>query len=590
MQALNDFLLLIDSFIGSHIWFVIFLLGTGIFFTIYLKFPQVRYFKYALRIVQGKYDKEDDEGDTSHFQALTTALSGTVGTGNIAGVALAVHLGGPAALFWMLVTAMFGMTTKFVEVTLSHKYREKAEDGSIAGGPMYFMRKRLNIKTRSGKTIKSGYWIAAIFAIATILSSFGTGSLPQINSISNSLFSTFGVPHMVTGLILAILLAFVIIGGIKRIAKVTSRLVPAMALIYFVGALAVIFYNYENIWPSLQSIVGDIFTGSSATGGFLGATIAFAFNRGVNRGLFSNEAGQGSAPIAHAAAKAHEPVSEGLVALLEPFIDTIIICTLTGFVLLSSGVWSQKVDNRFQMADLQVIHSLEVNDQTAEGRTQLAQHLSGESKLPLYTGQLEVVDGTITTPVSFMHARSLAENVTVKQGLDLYTGTLDVLNGNVQVKDEELSFWERIKSQFSHSDNNKIVIEGQSLIHSAPLTAIAFTKSWFGRYGQYIVSIGLLLFAFSTAISWSYYGDRAVTYLWGSKYVIWYHVVYVFGFFVASFVDTTIIWTLSGITIALMTIPNLCGLLLLSKEMKSEVKLFWKEYMERFPDENAPSN
>ena len=533
--------------------------------------------------------KEDDEGDTSHFQALTTALSGTVGTGNIAGVAFAVHLGGPAALFWMLVTALFGMTTKFVEVTLSHKYREKAEDGSIAGGPMYFMRKRLNIKTSSGKVINTGYWIAGIFAIATVLSSFGTGSLPQINSISNSLFSTFGIPHMVTGIVLAILLGFVIIGGIKRIAKVTSRLVPAMALIYFIGAMAVILYNYENIWPSLQAVVGDIFTGSSATGGFLGASIAYAFNRGVNRGLFSNEAGQGSAPIAHAAAKAHEPVSEGLVALLEPFIDTIIICTLTGFVLLSSGVWSEKLENRFQLSDLEVINTISVNDQNDAGRTTLAQHISGKKEIEPYTGELSIKNGHIITPVSLIHARSLAEEVVVKQGVGLYNGSLEVIKGKIQVKGEELSLWERIKAQFSRSSDNKITIEGKSLIHSAPLTAVAFTKSWFGHWGQYIVSIGLLLFAFSTAISWSYYGDRAVTYLWGSKYVIWYHFIYVIGFFIASFIDTTIIWTLSGITIALMTIPNLFGILILHKEMKTDVKLFWKEYKERFPeDKNVP--
>jgi len=585
MQALNDLLLLIDSFIGSHLWFVLFLLGTGIFFTVYLKFPQIRFFKYAIRIVQGKFDKDDDVGDTSHFQALTTALSGTVGTGNIAGVALAVHLGGPAALFWMLVTAMFGMTTKFVEVTLSHKYREKAQDGSIAGGPMYFMRKRLNIKTASGKTIKTGHWIAAIFALATILSSFGTGSLPQINSISNSLFATFGVPHILTGLILAVLLAFVIIGGIKRIAKVTSRLVPAMAFIYFIGAMAVIIYNYHNIWPSLQAVFGDIFTGSSATGGFLGATIAFAFNRGVNRGLFSNEAGQGSAPIAHAAAKAHEPVSEGLVALLEPFIDTIIICTLTGFVLLSSGVWSNKQDNRFQLADMQIVNVTGISDTNQAGRENLAKHINGEESLPLFTGQMDVKNGQITNPIIIIHARSLAENVVVKQGNALYSGLIQVEKGNVQINDEKHTLWEQIKAQFSHNNSKKVVFEGQSLIHSAPLTAVAFTKSWFGRYGQYIVSIGLLLFAFSTAISWSYYGDRAVTFLWGSKYVVWYHLLYVVAFFIASFVDTTIIWTLSGITIALMTIPNLFGLLFLHKEMKSEVKLFWKEYRNRFPEE-----
>jgi AGCS family alanine or glycine:cation symporter len=260
MNQLNGILSLIDSYIGGSQWFVFLLLGTGLFFTIYLKFPQFRYLKHAFRIVRGKFDREGDVGDTSHFQALTTALSGTVGTGNIAGVALAIHLGGPAALFWMLVTAVLGMTTKFVEVTLSHKYRETASDGTIAGGPMYYMKNRLNMR-----------WLAILFAIATIFSSFGTGNLPQINSIANSVFATFGISHMVTGAVLAVLLGFVIIGGIKRIAQVTSRLVPIMAIIYFIGSIAVIFYNYENIVPSVVAIFKDVFTGTSAVGGFLGA-------------------------------------------------------------------------------------------------------------------------------------------------------------------------------------------------------------------------------------------------------------------------------------------------------------------------------
>jgi len=300
----------------------------------------------------GKFDKSGDEGDTSHFQALATALSGTVGTGNIAGVALAVYLGGPAALFWMLATAAVGMTTKFVEVTLSHKYREKAKDGTIAGGPMYYMKnaefhlfgKKFHLK-----------WMAVIFAIATVFSSFGTGNLPQINSISNSVLATFGLERWITGLVLAVFLGLVIIGGIKRIAQVTSRLVPAMALIYFFGAALVISFNYENIIPSVISIFSDVFSGSAATGGFLGSALIFAFNKGVGRGLFSNEAGQGSAPIAHAAAKAHEPVSEGMVAILDPFIDTIIICTLTGLVLLSSGVWNEKHINEFQNTDMTIL-------------------------------------------------------------------------------------------------------------------------------------------------------------------------------------------------------------------------------------------
>ena len=557
MNKLNDILSVIDGYIGGSQWFVFLLLGTGLFFTIYLKFPQFRYLKYSLRIVRGKFDKAGDIGDTSHFQALTTALSGTVGTGNIAGVALAIHLGGPAALFWMLVTAAVGMTTKFVEVTLSHKYREIAADGSISGGPMYYMKNRLNMK-----------WLAVIFAVATVLSSFGTGSLPQINSISNSMFETFGINHMLTGGILAVLLGFVIIGGIKRIAQVTSRLVPIMALFYFVGAMAVILYNYENIIPSLVAIFGDVFTGTAAVGGFLGGSIAFAFNRGVNRGLFSNEAGQGSAPIAHAAARAHEPVSEGLVALLEPFIDTIIICSLTGLVLLSSGVWTEKYDNKFQEADLVFLNETysETNAQEVEN---LHQYLIGNTNIEVFTGSFAVAEGVIQNQPTILHSRSVAEDVKVWFNNQPFSGQIDVKNGKLVSK-------------------TGLNLSGKSLLHSAPLTTIAFTKSWFGDYGKYVVAIGLLLFAFSTAISWSYYGDRAITYLFGSSKVIYYHIIYVIGFFLASFTDTTIIWTLSGITIALMTIPNLFGILSLSKEMKNEVKLFWKEYADRFPDEKVP--
>lgn len=557
MHQFNEILSLIDSYIGGSQWFVFFLLGTGVFFTIYLKFPQFRYLKPALRIVRGKFDKADDVGDTSHFQALATALSGTVGTGNIAGVALAIHLGGPAALFWMLVTAAVGMTTKFVEVTLSHKYREIAADGSVSGGPMYYMKNRLNMK-----------WLAAIFAVATILSSFGTGSLPQINSIANSLYETAGINHMLTGGVLAILLGAIIIGGIKRIAKVTEKLVPFMAIVYFLGAMAVIVFNYENIIPSITTIATDIFTGTAAAGGFLGGSVAFAFNRGVNRGLFSNEAGQGSAPIAHAAARAHEPVSEGLVALLEPFIDTIIICSLTGLVILSSGVWKEKYENKFQEADLIVLNGT-FSDKNEQDVDKLYHFMAKKAELPLFSGELNVVNGIIENQPTIIHSRSVAEDVKVQMNNQPYSGKISFNNG-------------KLVSQPG------ISLSGKSLLHSAPLTTVAFTKSWFGDYGKYVVAFGLLLFAFSTAISWSYYGDRAVTYLWGSGKVIYYHIIYVIGFFLASFTDTTIIWTLSGITIALMTIPNLFGILSLSKEMKSEVKLFWKEWASRYPDEKTP--
>ncbi len=569
MEKVHDFLVWLDRYIGGHPWFVFLLLGTGIFFTIYLKFPQFRYFRHAIKIVKGKFDKADDVGDATHFQALATALSGTVGTGNIAGVALAIHLGGPAALFWMLITASLGMTTKFVEVTISHKYRDVLPDGTISGGPMYYMKKRLNIKRSNGKIIKVGVWLGAFFAVATILSSFGTGNLPQINSISNSIFATFGIKHIVTGSILAVALALVIIGGIKRIAKVTSRLVPIMAIIYFVGAVLVIGTNYQNIIPSIISIFSDAFTGTAALGGFLGASFAFAFNRGVNRGLFSNEAGQGSAPIAHAAARAHEPVSEGLVAILEPFIDTIIICTLTGLVLLSSGVWNEKFDNQFQQADMIFLEG-SYDDSNEADRIELSAYLAKKGTIPLFEGTLAVEQGRIMDDVTVFNARSVAEDVLVYQEEELFTGSLTISEGNME------------------DESGDITINGRSLLHSAPLTAEAFKKSILGNFGQYIVSIGLLLFAFSTAISWSYYGGRAVTYLFGQKWVIIYRLVYVVGFFFAAFTDTTIVWALSYITIAMMTVPNLIGILILSPEIKRTIKDYWKDFRQDWPDVKLP--
>ncbi|MEX0982847.1 MAG: sodium:alanine symporter family protein [Bacteroidales bacterium] len=570
MQKVNSFLLAINDYLGGHWWFVYLLLLTGVFFTIYLGFPQIRYFGHALKIVRGRFDRKGDIGDTSHFQALTTALSGTVGTGNIAGVALAIHLGGPAALFWMLITAVFGMCTKFVEVTISHKYRDILPDGTVSGGPMYYMKKRLNIKTPSGKLIRTGAVLGAFFAFATILSSFGTGSLPQINSISAALYSSFGIEHIITGAVLAVLLGLVIIGGIKRIARVTSRLVPTMALIYVVGAVLVIGTNYENIIPSFFSIFTDAFTGTSAIGGFLGASFAFTFNKGVNRGLFSNEAGQGSAPIAHSAARAHEPVSEGMVAILEPFIDTILICTLTGLVLLSSGVWNEKIDNRFEQADLEILAGT-YDEHDAKNIRLLSRYFSNDTTLQRFEGSLEVSDGVINTGgITILHAESFAEDVRVHVGDELYTGLLKVNGGRPDLSDDNF------------------YLHGKSLIHSAALTTEAFKRSVMGDSGQYIVAIGLLLFAFSTAISWSYYGDRAVTYLWGTKYVIIYRLFYVFAFFIASFTDTTIVWNLSYITIALMTVPNLLGILILRRDIKTTISDYWKDFSKDWPDAKLP--
>ena len=556
MNAVENVLESLDSVLGAAWYFPYVLLGVGVFFTLYLGFPQIRYFNEAWRILLGRRTRPDAEGDTSHFQALTTALSGTVGTGNIGGVAFAIFLGGPAALFWMWATAFLGMTTKFVEVTISHKYRIKDENGQIAGGPMYYMERGLHMK-----------WLAIAFAAFTVISALGSGNLPQSNSLAAGVEASFGVPTWMTGLVLALLLGAVIIGGIRRIAAVTSKIVPFMGGLYTLGAFAVIASNIENVVPSFMSVFQSAFTGSAAAGGFLGASFAYAFNKGVNRGLFSNEAGQGSAPIAHAAARADEPASEGMVSLLEPFIDTLIICTLTGLVILSSGVWKEKFENDFQRFDTEFIEG-EYLETNPEHVTLLFRHLDlnppADDPVRSLNATLSVSNGSIVSPPStVLHNRSIALDVVIERAGMPYTGVAQVIAGKLQ------------------GDFN---VRGKSLLHSVPLTTEAFKRSFLGDYGQYIVSVGLVLFAFSTAIAWSYYGDRAMTYLFGAKSVTPYRVVYVGSFFIAAIVDTTLVWLISAVTLALMALPNLFGIVLLRKEMKSSIEDYWQNVADQ-PDD-----
>ena len=540
METLTGILDFLTYWLVDQYWFPAFLIGTGIFFTIYLGFPQIKYFKHGWRILSGKYVKEDTEGDTTPFQALTTALSGTVGTGNIGGVALAIFLGGPAAIFWMWVTAFLGMTTKFVEVTLSHKYREKLPDGSMSGGPMYYIENGLNMK-----------WLAVVFSVCLLMMCLGTGNMPQISSISVVLLDTFSIPKIVTGLVLSVLVWLVIIGGIKRIAQIASKLVPFMAFWYIVGGLAVIISNYENIIPSFQSIFIHIFTPTAAVGGFLGASVAAALTRGVNRGLYSNEAGQGSAPIAHASSKTENPIEEGMVSILEPFIDTIIICTLTGLVILSSGVWNQKFENKFEASAMVFVNGsfVETNQEDA---TLLRDYYYGNNSNIEYTGTVNVTDGKINLEkVTLLHNRSIAENTFIYLSKDnsLFSGVLEIEGGKI-------------------TNIGDFALRGESLLLGADLTGKAFTKSIFGDFGQYIVAIGLLLFAFSTVIAWSYYGDRATVHLFGEGWVFWYRVIYVAAFFTASVIDTKIVWDIATVIGPIATVPNLVALILLRREIK----------------------
>lgn len=539
MVKFNEFLLFIDGYLSGSWWFPAFLIGTGLFFTIYLKFPQFRYFKHGWRILSGKFIKDTTKGETTPFQALSTALSGTVGTGNIGGVALAIWIGGPAAIFWMWVTAIFGMTTKFVEVTLAHKYRRVLPDGTVSGGPMYFMEEGLNMK-----------WLAITFSALMMITALGSGNMPQINNIANVMESTFTIPKFATGLILAILLWLVIIGGIKRIALIASKLVPTMGFIYIAASLVIIFDNYENIIPSITSIFSQVFTGSSALGGFLGASFAMSLKYGVARGLYSNEAGQGSSPIAHASSKTENPLEEGMVSILEPFIDTIVVCTITALVILSSGVWTEKFENDFDRTSTHIINGVYDESNAGDVKNLQAYLYNQDSNAVPFDGVLEAINGELVTQnITILHKNSIAEDVLFyKSGL-LYSGNIVVSAAKVS--------------------QSGILLSGKSLIHSAELTAKAFSSGVLGKYGEYIVAIGLLLFAFSTVIAWSYYGDRSTAYIFGEKGVIWYRILYVFCFFLASIIDTEVVWNIAYVVVALVTIPNLIGLIILRKEIKT---------------------
>ena len=553
MVAFNDFLLLLDGYLSGSWWFPAFLIGTGIFFTAYLGFPQFRFFAHGWRIVTGKYAKEDAEGETTPFEALTTAMSGAVGTGNIGGVALAIWIGGPAAIFWMWITAIFGMTTKFVEVTMAHKYRTTLSDGSISGGPMYYIEKSFNKR-----------WAGVLFAALMMICAIGSGNMPQINNIASVLDSTFSIPKLMTGLVLGVMLWMIIAGGIKRIAKIASKLVPIMAVIYFGGALVVVAENYQNIIPSFHSIFSQVFSGSAAAGGFLGASFAMSLKLGVARGLYSNEAGQGSSPIAHASAKAEHSVEQGMVSILEPFIDTIVVCSVTALVILSSGAWTQKYDNTFERSSMAIFAG-----SYAEGNSKDVEELgkyildarnftSDTTNVENFTGSLDLIDGQMQKQnVTVFHNNSIAEDVVFYQGAEPVSGVLEISDGKIA--------------------DSSVRVEGKSLIHSAELTSKAFGSGVLGIYGEYIVAIGLLLFAFSTAIAWSYYGDRSTAYIFGEGAVPWYRMIYVVCFIAAAVVDTTVIWNIAYVVVALVTIPNLIALFVLRKEMKEQVDSYVME-------------
>lgn len=419
----------------------------GVYLTIGLKFLPWRKLGEAIGLLwKGRKPGAQDAGDITPFQALMTALSATIGTGNIAGVATAIYFGGPGAIFWMWVIALFGMATKYGEAVLAVKYREVDELGNFVGGPMYYIKNGLGNNWR---------WLGAAFAFFGMIAGFGLGNMVQSNSVADELFNTFNISRWATGLILAALVAAVILGGIKRIGEVAGKVVPIMAIAYVGGALLIILLHLDRVPAAFALILDSAFNGTAASGGFAGATIMMAIRWGVARGIFSNESGLGSAPIAHAAARTRDPVRQGMIAMLGTFIDTIVVCTMTALVIIMTGVWN-----------------------------------SGET--------------------------------------------------------------------------------------GAPLSSLAFETGLPGP-GHLIVSFGILVFAFTTMLGWSYYGERCGEYLFGVRIIKPFRIAWVLAVFLGSMVKLEFVWLLADALNGLMAIPNLIALLLLSPTIFAITREYFKD-------------
>lgn len=439
-------LLSLINTISGYVWgppLLILLVGTGAWLTLNLKGIQFSKLWHSLYLALIKRKEDTDEpGDITHFQALMTALSATVGTGNIAGVATAVAVGGPGALFWMWITGLVGMATKYAEAVLAVKYRVKDAEGAMSGGPMYYIEKGLGWK-----------WLGVMFAFFAAVAAFGIGNMVQSNSVADAVNSTFGIPHIATGLVLMVATAFVVLGGIKSIGRVTGVLVPIMIVFYIGGSLLIILMNAAEVPAAFALIINEAISPTAATGGFAGSTIMLTIRMGVARGVFSNESGLGSAPIAAAAAQTKHPVTQALVSMTQTFIDTLIVCTMTGLVLVLTGAWS-----------------------------------SGET--------------------------------------------------------------------------------------GAALTSQAYGMGFAG--GEYIVTLGILLFAYSTILGWCYYGEKSIEYLLGEASIRPYRILFVIFVGIGAVLKLDLVWSLADMFNGLMAFPNLVALLMLTPVVVKETKNYFE--------------
>lgn len=535
----------IDDFVWGPVMLIL-LVGTGVFLTVRLKFRPWRNLGYALKSTLSKEARTTSrgEGDVSPFSALTTALAATIGTGNIVGVATAMVAGGPGALVWMWISACFGLTSKFSECMLAIKYREVNEKGEMSGGPMYTMKKGFKNK-------KLGAFLGMLFAVFAVIASFGIGNMTQANSIAESVHDTFGVSTTIVGVILTILALVIIVGGIKTISKVSSVVVPFMAIFYVIAGLIVIILNIQNVPAGVAMIFKMAFSFNAVGGGLCGAITAAMMNAmryGVARGVFSNEAGMGSAAITAAAATTDDPVRQGYINMTGTFWDTIVVCTITGLCIASSGV-------------------LGMTDTTIKGTYDVE-----SNNIAVVAHDNDKKDANVNYAYELKNSNLI----------------LKYVDDNNKENTIELTYSEKdkqpsvIDGTWNDAAGNEYIFEDgkyeyKEVVKGAALTIAAFS-SVLGKLGGYLVTIGIVLFAFSTILGWEYHGEKAFEYIFNThKFNMVYRIVFSLVVFVGATTALDVVWNFSDIANALMAIPNLICLLALSGVIAKEVERFQPE-------------
>ena len=556
MDKFSEIVSAVDGFVWGPVMLIL-LVGTGVFLTIRTGFLPWRNLGYALKSTLSKEArKKKGTGDVSPFSALTTALAATIGTGNIVGVATAMVSGGPGALVWMWISACFGLTSKFSECMLAIKYREVNEKGEMSGGPMYTMKKALKHK-------KFGSVLGWLFAFFAVVASFGIGNMTQANSISSSIHETFGAPTAVVGIVITVLALLIIVGGIKTISKVSSVVVPLMAIFYVVAGLIVIFLNIQNVPSGMVLILKSAFNFRAVSGGVLGtvvASFANAMRYGVARGVFSNEAGMGSAAITAAAATTDNPVRQGYINMTGTFWDTIVVCTITGLCIASSGV-------------LGSTHVTQDNTYSYEADTLMLTSVNSKSETVTTGYAMDIIDDSSVVLTS-------SDGKTIYQLTACSADELEKSDMTAHPSESGSVTDRQLTGAWRDADGNifKFNSDGtycyEELYVGSALTIQAFSTV-LGKAGAWLVTIGIALFAFSTILGWEYHGEKAFEYLLHThKFNIIYRIIFSLIAYIGATTTLDLVWNLSDIANALMAIPNRICLLALSGEIASDMKNF----------------